>query len=59
MDVEMLLRRISHLEDAIKLLLSEKEEKTLYLKHPHHLETHEKNRSYLKYYDQVLGNEPP
>ena len=55
----MLLRRITHLEDVVKLLISEKEEKTLYLKHPHSLETHQHNRKYLKYYDKILKNDPP
>ena len=54
MDVEMLLRRITHLEDVVKMLIPEKEEKTLYLKHPHSLQTHKRNRSYLKYYDHML-----
>ena len=59
MDVEMLLRRITHLEDVIRLLIEEREEKTLYLKHPHSLATHRKNRSFMKYYDHILKNEPP
>ena len=55
----MLLRRITHLEDVVKMLISEKEEKTLYLKHPHSLQTHRRNRSYLKYYDHMLSDDPP
>ena len=58
MDVEKLLRRMNHNEDVIRLLISEREEKVLYLKNPKTLAESRKRRKYFEYYDHIVENEP-
>ena len=59
MDIEKLLRRINHNEEVNKLLISEREEKALYLRNPRTLQEHRKRRKYEEYYDQIVENETP
>ena len=58
-DARHLLRRIAHLEEANKNLMSEDEDMCLYLKKNKNVTELQSRRKILSYYDKMTGEEDP